>query len=185
MKKDAVIILVAVLILFSCVSTGNTLEEFFFLHGAELEEGPMVFVFIAPNDNSLALKRVNTYTEEMVVDFRLQTAVGDGAMNGFLVLGEQENADTTITAGVYIGGGEYVIEGPGVMAPIHVPIDFDRTGVFEFSVLINFEKGFIELRSRDREIGTGLAPHMIQVDLVGYHAKSTRTHFSEIKITGN
>ena len=55
------------------------------------------------------------------------------------------------------GGREYVIEGTGVADPIRVPVDFDQNQVFEFSIIVDFEKGFIEMKTNEREIGAALA----------------------------
>ena len=184
MKKVVAATLLAVSVLVSCVTTGHNIEDFFFLHGAILEEGPMGFILTSSNANALALRPVGPYSEKLVCEFSLQAFEEDGTRNGFLVLVDRGDPGGTIVAGVYIGAGEYAIEGTGVREPIVVPIDFDASGVFNFSVLVNFEKGFVEMKTNEREIGTGLAPRMKQVDVVGYHANSTTTHFSEIVTRG-
>lgn len=184
MKKIIVVSLFAVFALFSCVSTGSILSDYFSMHGAILEEGPMGFILTSSNANAMALRRVDPYTEEMLCEFSLQIVEDSDILNGFLLLIDNEG-EGNIIAGVYIDAREYAIEGTGVNEPIRVPIgDFDQTQVFNFSVLVNFKKGFIEMKINEREIGTGLAPNMKQVDLLGYHANSTKTHFSEIKIVG-
>jgi hypothetical protein len=184
MKKIIVMSLFVVFALVSCVSTGSGLSDYFFLHGATMEEGPMGFILTSSGGNAMALRRVGPYTEEMLCEFSLQIVEDNDFQNGFLLLsGGQEGI--TIVAGVNIETREYVIKGTGVVEPIRVQIDFDKTQVFNFSILVNFEKGFIEMKTNEREIGTSLAPNMKQVDRVGYHADSTRTHFSEIKIVGN
>lgn len=108
----------------------------------------------------------------------------EDARNGFLVLYDSSNPETMIFAGVYIGAREYSIHGPGVIEPILVPVAFNPDQEFKLTVLINFEKGFIELIAPDRTIGTGLAPHMRQVETIGYSANNTKTFFSPVKITG-
>ena len=184
MKKIIVVSLFAVFALFSCVSTGSILSDYFFMHGAILEEGPMGFILTSSNANAMALRRVDPYTEEMICEFSLQIVEDNDTLNGFLLLIDNDGGGT-IVAGVYIGAGEYAIEGTGVNEPIRVPIgDFDQTQVFNISVLVNIKKGFIEMKINEREISTSLAPNMKQIDLVGYHANSTKTHFSEIKIEG-
>ena len=177
-----------VLALMSCASTQSRLSDYFFLHGAVLEEGPMErpmrYTLTAPTGNSLALRRGDPYTKIMRCEFSLQRAVHDGPMNGFLVFADSEVPEAVVTAGVYIGGGEYAIEGPGVREPIIVAADFDRSGVFKISILVDFERGFIEMKTPEREISTGLAPQVTQFDTIGYAAKETRTRFSEVRIVG-
>ena len=41
-------------------------------------------------------------------------------------------------------------------------------------------KGFLLLPGR--KIGTALAPHTTRIDTLGYDARDTRTHFSEVRI---
>ena len=185
MKKIIVVSLFAVFALFSCVSTGSILSDYIFMHGAILEEGPMGFILTSSNENALAFRRVDLYTEEMLCEFSLQIVEDNDMLNGFLVLGGRGGELGTIVAGVNIGTREYVIKGTGVNEPIRVPIvDFDQAQMFNVSVRVNLKKGFIEMKTNEQEIGTALAPNMNQVDIVGYHANSTKTHFSEIEIKG-
>lgn len=184
MKKVYIAAFLVMPALLSCVSTQSTLEDFFFLHGATLEEGPMGFVMNSPGGNAMALRNVGPFEEELVCEFRLQAVEGFEKMNGFLVLVDRGDPGGSIVAGVYIGAGEYSIFGTGVAESIVVPIDFDRAGVFTFTVLVNLREGWVEMKTNEREIGTALAAGMKQVDVVGYHADSTRTHFSDIHVTG-
>ena len=185
MKRIIVLSLLTVSFLLACASTGSQLSDYFFLHGGVLEEGPMGFVMTSPGGNALALREVQVpYVEELVCEFSLQTFEPAEVMNGFLVLVDRSDPGGTIVAGVYIGAGRYAIEGSGVSEPISVPVDFDPAEVFNVTVLVSLTEGYVELQINDRVIGTGLVAHMTQVDVVGYHANSTRTHFSEIEITG-
>ena len=184
MKKIIALSFVAAVVLASCITMGSNIKDYFFLHGAILEEGPMKYVFTAPDGNALAFRKVDTYKEKMHCEFSLQRFEDNDILNGFVVLADQGNPVNTIIAGVYIGAREYAIEGSGVNEPIRVPVDFDQAQVFTFSILIDFKRGNIEMKTNDREISTSLAPHMKQVDMVGYHAKSTKTHFSDITIKG-
>lgn len=182
MKRIGVVSVLAAAVLSSCVSVGSDLGDYFLLHGATLEKGPMGFVLTAPDENSLALRRVDAYSEEMRCEFSLQGVEDSDVQNGFLLLADDQGS--TIVVGVYIGAKEYVIESTAVCEPIRVPADFDPTQVFNFSVLVDFRRGFVEVKTNEREIRASLVPHMKHVDRVGYHAKSTRTHFSEITIVG-
>ena len=173
-----------VLFLFSCATTGSQLSDFFFLHGGNLEEGPMGYVFTSPGGNAMALRPVGPYSEEMVCEFTLQAYEQRDTMNGFLLLVDRGDPGGTIVAGVRIGAKEYVIEGTGVRERIAVPVDFDQMGIFHLTVMVNLKERFVEMKTKEREIGTGLSPGIKQIDVVGYHADSTKTHFSDVKITG-
>ena len=72
--------------------------------------------------------------------------------------------------------------GTGVAEPINVRADLDWDQVFSISVLVNFESGIIKMKINEMEISTTLISEMKQANLVGYHARSTRTHFSEVKV---
>ena len=184
MKKIMTGVLIAAVFL-SCVTTDTkSHEDFFTLHGGAIEPGPMGYIVTGENVNSMAVKHIEPYTGVITCNVSLQIVEYNDILNGFLLVSDQENGGI-IKAGVYIGAGEYAIEGSGVVEPIRIPVDFDQNQVFHFSLLINFEKGFIEMKTNEREIGTGLASNMKQVNLVGYHADSTKTHFSEIEIFEN
>ena len=184
MKRSIVILAIGALVLGSCASTKSAVGDYFALHGAILEDGPKGFVLTAPTVNSLVLRRIDPYTEEMRCEFTLQRATDEGPQNGFLVLVDQGDPEGVIVVGVYIGGQEYAIEGTGVTEPIRVRVEMDQARAFDLTVVVDFRKGYIELLTPEREIGTSLASHMKKVDTLGYHAKETITQFSEIMIVG-
>ena len=185
MKKIIVLSLVMVSFLLSCVSTGSQLSDYFFLHGGALEEGPMGFIMTSSGGNALALRAVEVpYVEELVCEFSLQAFEQTEVMNGLLVLADQRDPGGTIVAGVYIGARRYAIGGSGVSEPISVPVDFDPAEVFNVTVRVSLTESFVEMEIDEQVIRASLVADMTQIDVVGYHADSTRTHFSEIEITG-
>ena len=62
--------LVAALLL-ACATTGSVLEDYFFLHGAALEEGPLGFTMTGANENSMALRNADVNGEEIIYEFSL------------------------------------------------------------------------------------------------------------------
>ena len=186
MKSRVLIVLTLCLILSGCVSAGKhpPADYFTLFNDAVFTSADPGYHLIAPGEEALALRSGKVYSKKMVCEFSLLSPPGEGARNGFLVLYDSSNPETMIFAGVYIGAGEYSIHGPGVNEPILVPVNFDPDQEFQLTVLINFEKRFIELMAPGRTIGTGLAPHMRQVETIGFSANNTETFFSPVKITG-
>ena len=181
MKRIGTISFLMVALLLSCVTTGSVLEDYFFLHGAALEDGPLGFTMTGSNENSMALRNIDTHGEEIIYEFSLQAAGDTEYKNGFLVLSDQDSG-FTIVAGVYIGAREFAIFGSDVAEPQNVQAELDWDQVFNVSILANFENSIIEMKINDRQISTTLVPEMKQANLVGYHASATKTHFSEVTI---
>jgi hypothetical protein len=184
MKRYVVVALVVIPLLLSCVSNEGSLDEFYFLHGATLERGPLGFTLTSPDVNALALREVGPYTEQVACEVTLQAQEGADRKNGFLVLADRGDPGGTVLAGVHIGGGEYAIWGSGVSEPVSVAADFDRNAVFEVQVLLDLVGRFVRMRVGGREFTAGLAESVTAIDVVGYNAESTTTHFSAIHVNG-
>ena len=108
MKRTTVISVLMATLILSCATTGSVLEDYFVLHGAGLEEGPLGFTMIGVNENSMALRNVDTHGREIIYEFTLQAAGDTEYKNGFLILSDQDSG-ATIVAGVYIGAQEFAI----------------------------------------------------------------------------
>ena len=174
----------AAILLASCATTAGGAEDFSTVQGATLKEGPKGILFTAQGGNAMALRLVKPYTKQLRCELSLQAAPSDDVMNGFLFLGSRQAPESMILSGVYIGARQYAIEGLGLERPIRVPGDFSDDEVFNISVLVDLEKGFVEMNINGHEIGTRLVSHLKQIDMIGYHAKSTATYFSRIELSG-
>ena len=172
--------------LVGCISVDDdeTISSYRLMQGAILQEGPMDYLLSAAEDGGMALRSVGPFQQELVCRFSMKTDLPDGIRNGFLVLNDQMEPEKSIYAGIYIGAGEFAVEGPGVSKFLVVPVEFDKNQMFEVTVIVNFEKRFVEMQTKEREIGSSLAPHMRQVSYVGYKVNSTETNFSRIEVTG-
>ena len=187
MKRFSWTVVMSALSIAGCLSIGggDSLDRYTVSLGAELEKGPLGYTMTATEgSDGVALRPVGPFQEELVCRFTLKTDLPDGVRNGFLVLSDQQDRGRTIVAGIYIGAREFAIEGSGVTEPITVPVDFDQSKEFEVTVIVNFKQKFVEMRTSEREIGTGLASHMQQISDMGYKVNDTRTHFSRVKISG-
>lgn len=176
--------ILAVLLCASCASQQGALSQFRPFGGAVLEEGPLGFILNGPEEGSHVLRRIDTYTKHMTLEFSLQAAEDSERRNGFLVLWDGQRPENVIYAGVYIGSQEYVIEGPGVAEAIRVPVAFEPDRLFHIRIIVDLEKRFIEMSVDGREIGTGLNPTLGEICVIGYKAQVARTHFSPITVTG-
>ena len=185
MKKCSIAVLLSALLVVSCLSFGgrDVPSQYTLHNGATMEKGPMGFLLTASADRGTALRPIEPMAGQLVCRFTLKSALSEGTRNGFLVLGQQLDPAKTIMAGIYIGAREFVIEGPGVTEPINVQIPFDQSKEFAVTIIVNFKKGFVEMQTAEREIGTGLAPHMQQITHIGYMVNNTSTHFSRIEIS--
>lgn len=183
-RAGSLLVFAVMALIFSCATTESARNDFFTMHGAELEESEMGVLLTAPGENAMALLKVGPYTREFRCEFTLQTIPDQKYMNGFLLLGSQRVSESVILAGIYIGGREFVIEGRGVKEPIRVPADFDEKQVFDIAVFVNLDEGYIEMKINGREIGARLIDDIKAIDLIGYHGKSTATYFSSLKFSG-